>query len=98
MFLKVYLKHGEKQVMWLNELKSAVVLKDLKKVSDMLDALPDSLSEKDISQASYLLEEASSIAKDLKDDTALKMKQVKKSIDFLQATQSTKHARLDITS
>ena len=89
------MKHGERQQMWLKQLKSAVVMRDVEKVSSLLDEVP-SLNAKELQQASYLLKEAANIAKELRNETSESMKKVRKSIDFLASTESKRKQGFDI--
>jgi len=83
--------------MWLNQLKVAVVTKDVEQVSTLLQDIPE-LTTKELDEASHLLREAALIAKELRDETAQTMKKIKKNIDFLHATESNKTQKFDITS
>jgi tetrahydromethanopterin S-methyltransferase subunit B len=84
--------------MWLNELKIAVVEKDVKQLSVLLENIPVLSDAKEIESAIYLLKEATVIVEALKDETAASMLQIKKNIDFLDATRNDKQNKLDITS
>jgi len=84
--------------MWLNQLKIAVLQKDFEKINSLLDDMPTLSNPKDLETAAYLLAEASSLAKVLKADTAASMKQMKKSINFLNSTQAPITGSLDIKS
>ena len=83
---------------WLNKLKIAVVQKDTKLVDKLLDDIPALEDEKEIKNALFLLDEAVNIVQNLQNETAISMKQLKKNIDFLSATQSSVINKLDITS
>lgn len=98
MYLKVFWKHGERPRMWLNQLKIAVVQKDMELLSSLLDDIPTLEDAKDIETALYLLQEAASITQQLKDETATSMTQIKKNIDFLNSATADKTAKFDITS
>ena len=98
MSLKVCLKHGEKRRMWLNQLKIAVVQKDVEQLEKLLDDLPKLDDAKEIEEALYLLHEATNILQNLKDKTAASMAQMKKNIDFLNSTEANRTAKFDIIS
>ena len=98
MFLRAYLRRGEKLRMWLNQLKVAVVQKDIKLLESLLSAVPTFESEEEVQNAFYLLKEASAVVESLKDETATSMTQVKKNIDFLKSTHSMGKGTLDISS
>jgi len=84
--------------MWLNQLKIAVVQKDMALLNTLLDDIPTFDDSQDIESAQILLQEAFQIFQKLKDDTAISMKQMKKNIDFLKSTQAPRSAKLDIKS
>ena len=84
--------------MWLDELKIAVVEKDVEQLSVLLEDIPVLSDAKEIESAVYLLKEATVIVEALKDETAASMLQIKKNIDFLDATRNDKQNKLDITS
>ena len=84
--------------MWLNQLKIAIVQRDITLLSTLLDNIPTLEDPKDIESAQVLLAEASEIFKKLKDETASSMKKIKKNIEFLRSTHSQKINRLDIKS
>lgn len=84
--------------MWLNELKIAVVEKDIDKINKLMDNLPELEKKEEIERAIYLLKEATNLVQGLKDDTQASMIQMKKNITFLQATERQKTSSLDIKS
>ena len=84
--------------MWLNQLKIAVVQKDVALLGSLLEEIPTLEDAKEIEQARFLLKEATEIVQKLKDDTAASMVQMKKNIDFLNSTKSDKTSKFDITS
>ncbi|WP_297484104.1 hypothetical protein [Sulfurimonas sp.] len=83
--------------MWLKKLKIAVIQKDTKSLDVLLDDIPALEDAKEIEEALYLLQEAQKIVQTLKDETASSMLQMKKNIDFLNATTANKTAKFDIT-
>ena len=84
--------------MWLKKLKIAVVQKDTKLLDILLDDIPALEDAKEIEEALYLLQEAQKIVQNFKDETGASMAQMKKNIDFLNATTANKPAQFDITS
>lgn len=85
--------------MWLNQLKIAVVQRDLTLLNTLLDDIPTLEDPKDIESAQVLLNEAATVFTKLKDETAISMKKMKKSIEFLRSTHSQKKTnKLDIKS
>ncbi len=83
--------------MWLKKLKAAVITHDVVSINKLLDEVPP-LSYKELEEASFLLQEASKIAKALRNDVSLSMQKIQKSRDFLNATQYIQKQKLDITS
>jgi hypothetical protein len=83
--------------MWLNQLKSALIIKDVEKISALLEDVP-ALTKQELGEASHLLREAALVATELRDETAKKMKLMKKHIDFLHSTENQKKQKFDITS
>lgn len=92
------MKHGEKQRMWLNQLKIAIVQKDMELLDSLLGDIPQLQDEKEIESALYLLQEAAALMQSLKDETTSSMRQIKKNLDFLNSTEANKTAKFDITS
>lgn len=84
--------------MWLNQLKIAVVQKNMELLSSLLDAIPTLENIQDIETALYLLQEATTFTQELKDETATSMTQIKKNLDFLNSTVANKTAKFDIIS
>jgi len=83
---------------WLNQLKIAVTQQDVELLSSLLENIPALEDAKDIETAIYLLKEATDIMQTLKEETKASMIQMKKNIDFLNATTVNKTAKFDITS
>jgi len=84
--------------MWLKQLKIAVVQKDVALLSSLLEDVPALEDAKDIETAVYLLKEATNIMQTLQKETKASMIQMKKNMDFLNATTADKTAKFDITS
>jgi len=98
MFLKNSCLLGEKQQMWLKELKIAIVEKNVTTINKLLDMLPSLEDPKEIEEAIYLLKEATSLVQGLKDKTEASMIQMQKNIKFLNSATANKTAKFDITS
>lgn len=98
MCLNVSWMRGERQQMWLNKLKIAVIEKNFSSIDRLLDNIPKLESQKEIQEAIYLLKEASDIADTLRDDTSKSMKQIKKNLNFLRSTDIPTSKKLDIRS
>ena len=84
--------------MWLNQLKIAIVQKDMKLLGSLLDKIPHLEDEKEIESALYLLQEASKLMETLKSETSASMTQIRKNLDFLKSAQADQTAKFDITS
>lgn len=89
---------GEIQPMWLNKLKIAIVEKDTHSLNALLEALPKFEDAKEIEKAIYLLQEASSLVENLKDETSHSMKQIKKNLQFLRSTDIPTSRKFDMMS
>jgi len=83
---------------WLNQLKVAVVQRDTELLSSLLDDIPALEDAQDIETAIYLLQEATAIMQQLKDETAVSMKQIKKNIDYLNSSVADQKSQFDVTS
>jgi hypothetical protein len=81
---------------WINQLKVAVVQKDVLLLSKLLDDIPTLSDPKEIEMVLYLIEEAKKTVIELREETRLSMIKVKKNIDFLNATAPQKKAKFDI--
>ncbi|QOP40328.1 MULTISPECIES: hypothetical protein [Sulfurimonas] len=84
--------------MWLNELKVAIIQKDVAQLEKLLDETPQLEKKEDIESAIYLFKAAIELLETLKSETATSMKQIKKNIDFLNSTKRDSINSLDITS
>jgi predicted translin family RNA/ssDNA-binding protein len=84
--------------MWLNELKIAIVQKDVEHLESLLNDIPQLEDSKEIESGLYLLQEASKLMQTLQNETASSMQQIKKNLDFLNSATPNKHAKFDITS
>ena len=84
--------------MWLKELKIALVEKNIDKISQLLENLPDLESPKEIEEALYLLKESTEYIEGLKTSTKASMKQMKRHMEFLSSTEHNVSSKLDITS
>jgi len=84
--------------MWLTKLKIAIIEKNPDALNRLLDDIPQLQSPKEIEEAVYLLKEATALINDLKDETKVSMKQIKKNLDFLRSTDIPTSKKLDIRS
>ena len=84
--------------MWLKKLKIAIIEKNIDALDTLMDEIPQLSDADEIEQAIYLLKEATALVSVLKDETFSSMKQIKKNIEFLKATQAPQRHNLDIQS
>ena len=70
----------------------------MQKLESLMDNLPSLEKKEDIDSALCLLQEATNIFTTLRDETQASMIQMKKNIDFLNATTANQTAKFDITS
>jgi hypothetical protein len=84
--------------MWLNQLKIALVEKNIDTIDKLMINMPTFDNVDDIKSAQALLKESLILLYTLKDATASSMKQLQKNINYLNATQSSTSTRLDIKS
>jgi len=83
--------------MWVNNLKIAIVQKDVEKIDALLDDVPSLSDEKEIEEVVYLLREASLLVHTLKDEIAVSMEKIQKNIKFIRAAESAKKNKLDVS-
>lgn len=84
--------------MWLTNFKIAIVEKNIDKLSQLMDSLPNLKSKEEMEEALYLIKEASTLVHSLKDKTSLSMNQMKNNLKFLKSTQHKSSNGFDITS
>lgn len=83
---------------WLNNLKIALVQKDVEVLSKLVQNLPELQEEKDIQEAVFLTKEVSALFQNLKDETGASMHLMQKNLDFLKSTHIDSSSKLDVTS
>lgn len=84
--------------MWIEELKISIIEKDIDKLDELINRVPNLTKQDEIDEAICLISEAKNVVVSLKNDTQKSMIQIKKSIDFLRATEVLTTNRLDIVS
>ena len=82
--------------MWLNQLKIAVVERNIEKIDELMDDIPQLETKEEIENAIYLLKEATGLVQGLKEETRNSMIQMKKNITFLRATEPQRPSKFDI--
>jgi len=85
-------------MIWIKQLKIAIVEKDIQKFDILMDNIPEFTKIEDIFQALFLLREANDLVTGLKDETGLAMQKMKKHIDFLKSIGTPVSRKLDIRS
>ena len=98
MFLKAFYRHGEKLQMWLTKLKIAIVEKNTDELSRLMENIPELEGIDKLTEAVYLLREATELVYTLQNESAASMNQIKKNLDFLKSTAEVTLSKLDITS
>ena len=93
---KAYWMLGETQQMWLTSLKIAIIEKDTQKLADLMEDIPSLTKLEDIQQARYLLQQATELVSNLKDELAISMKKIEKNRLFLEATKKSPISKLDM--
>jgi len=84
--------------MWLNQLKIAIIEKNINNLDKLLDDIPTLSDAAEIEEAIYLLREASELVYTLQDKTKSSMTQIKKNIDFLNSATANQTSKFDIIS
>jgi len=81
---------------WLNKFKIALAQKDIDSIERLLDEVPVFDDVEDAKRASFFFEEALVLFNSLKDEASTSMKQIKKNLDFVNATFTKPANILDI--
>ena len=84
--------------MWTRKFQIAIIEKNTDELENLLSSMPEFDSVQEMESVMYLLREAAELVYTLKDETALAMSQIKKSINFLKSTQAPRTNKLDIKS
>jgi len=83
---------------WLKKFKIALIEQNAEDIVTLLDNIPHFASLAELQEAKNLVDSTNELFRNLQKETQLSMLQVKKSIDFLNATQAPHTAKLDINS
>jgi len=99
MFSKYFWRLGESKrlLVWLNQLKIAIIEKNIEQLEVLMQDIPQLSKAEDIDSAICLINEAKNLVVELRDDTQASMIQMKKNIDFLKVTQVNNISSLDVT-
>ena len=98
MFLKVYLKHGERQQMWHTKLQIAIIEKNPELIDMLVSEMPDFETREEMESAAALIHEALKLLQQLKNETGETLQKLRKHKDFLNADSSSTLQKIDITS
>lgn len=82
--------------MWLNQLKIAIVEKNIDKLNKLIDDIPELKDKEDLDSAICLLKEATDFLTSLKDKTEFSMTQIQNNTKFLKSTTTQRTSKLDI--
>jgi len=88
----------DNKLMYLQEFKIALIEKDIQKLEKLADIDLQFDTVEEMQEAMFLIKQAEEFLRELKNDTALSMQQLKKNIDSLKATETPAVKKLDITS
>ncbi len=83
---------------WIAQLKVALIEKNTTLLATLAEEIPSFNSAKELETAQFLSQEAVLLLQTLKEEAAVSMQQVHKSLQFLHATERPKMRRLDIIS
>ncbi len=84
--------------MWLNELKIALIQKDISKLEALVGDLPTLKKREEIDEALHLLATATAFLIKIRNETQNSMVQIQKNIGFLKSTQAPLISKLNISS
>ena len=84
--------------MWFDQFKLAIITEKSEEIVKLLNEMPKFNSLEEMKKASYLLAEAHKMMSELKEKTAKSINQLKKNIDFMDATYTDKNYKIDIKS
>ena len=82
--------------MWLTQLKTALILEDIEKLSSLLEEMPQFENIEQMEEASYLLIQTKALIEKNKADTAQILLQLKNSQNFLKSTQAELPSSLNL--
>lgn len=82
--------------MWLTKLKRALVLEEIDQLAVLIEEMPHFDTLEEMEQAAYLLREAKRLLESKKDETAQILLQLKKSIEFLNSSQSVPSSTINL--
>ncbi len=98
MWLKVFLKRGERQLMWLQQFKIALAEQNSDSISKLLDEMPAFEEVSQMREAQFLIAQAFEFIGQLKEETASTISQIKKSRDYLRSTDVSESTQLNVST
>ena len=75
--------------MWLTNFKKAIILKEFERLAHLIDEMPHFESLLEMEEAAYLLDHAKTLLETEKSTTFASLQQLKNTVDFLKATETT---------
>jgi hypothetical protein len=75
--------------MWLTNFKKAIILKEFETLAHLIDEMPHFESLVEMEEAAYLLDHAKTLFETEKSTTFASLQQIKNTVDFLKATETT---------
>lgn len=82
--------------MWLTNFKKALILKNFDTLAHLIDEMPHFESLTEMEEATYLLHQAKTLLKLEQSTTLSSLQQIKNTIDFLKATESTPTSSINL--
>jgi len=82
--------------MWLNKLKTSLVLEDIESISNLIDEMPQFETLSQMEEAAYLLVQCKAIVELRKSETGHVLQQLKSTIDFIKSTQTDPSHKLNL--
>lgn len=98
MYLKVYLRHGEKLLTWFTRLQIAIVEKNPELIDELMEDIPEFKDINEMKSAASLIQEALRLLHTLRDETGETLVKLQKHKNFLESTRNVSLNKLDITS
>jgi len=83
---------------WINRFKIALIEKDIQSLEKLLEDVPDFNDLKLMKELAFLIQNAIKLLQNEKNTTAHEMHQIKKTLDFLNASASDTKNNFDIKS
>ena len=82
--------------MWITEFQIALVQEDVDKLSSLIESMPAFESLEEMKTAQYLLKQAKELMLALQNNTRTQLKQLKKSISFMDAAARETGSKIDL--